>query len=211
MFSELCSQFNDELLERYALGGLPERQCAPLEEHLLVCTSCQHRLHRTDEYVNAVRGALRADAAPQSVSAEAACSVRLLRILATSRPAQVALGVVIVGLSVFLADISGREPSDVAHATLISVRSGDGIARAAAARSLVLDLDASLLPARPEYRMQMVDHSGREVWAGAVRIDGPMLRVRVDRRMGRGRYWVRLYGRPDGGDDLLREYGLEIE
>jgi len=44
-------------LETYALGNLSDEECAPLEEHLLVCSICQRRLERTDEYIRLIRTA----------------------------------------------------------------------------------------------------------------------------------------------------------
>lgn len=208
---ESCSRFDDELLERYALGRLSEPECASLEEHLLLCSACQARLDQTDKYLAAVRGASATLPRARPASARAARSARFIRKLATSRPVQLYLGVAIVLLSLFVAVVYDGGISDVSHATLVSVRSGDGIAHAKPARRLVLDLDAALLPERPGYRLQVVDHTGRELWSGDVRIDHPVFRVTLDRRFSPGRYWVRLYGKPATGDDILREYGLDID
>ncbi len=161
------------------------------------------------QYVAAIVLALNALAQP--VSVKAARSARFLRTLAISRPVQLYLGAAVVVLSLFFAIVSERGISDISHATLISVRSGDDIAHARPARRMVLDLDASLLPQRPRYRLQVVDRRGREIWSGPVRIDGPMLRVTLNRRFSPGRYWVRLYGAPATEDDMLREYGLDID
>jgi hypothetical protein len=44
-------------VERYSLSVLPEKEAAPIEEHLLVCDSCRVRLAETDLYVEAMRRA----------------------------------------------------------------------------------------------------------------------------------------------------------
>ena len=49
----------DDDLEAYSLGRLSAAASAPLEEHLLGCTSCLDRLAGWDEYVGAMRGACR--------------------------------------------------------------------------------------------------------------------------------------------------------
>jgi anti-sigma factor RsiW len=50
----------DETLERHAAGHkLPEAELAALEEHLLTCPACRDRLRHWDEYVAAMRQALR--------------------------------------------------------------------------------------------------------------------------------------------------------
>jgi len=50
---------DDELLERYAMGRLTERDAVPVEEHLLICECCRARLEETDAYVRAMREACR--------------------------------------------------------------------------------------------------------------------------------------------------------
>ena len=57
------SRIGEDTLEAYSLGGLPEAELAPLEEHLLVCAVCQRRLADTDAFVAAIRQALRQVAA----------------------------------------------------------------------------------------------------------------------------------------------------
>ena len=49
----------DDDLEAYSLGRLSAAVSAPLEEHLLGCTSCLNRLAGWDEYIGAMRGACR--------------------------------------------------------------------------------------------------------------------------------------------------------
>ena len=49
----------DDDLEAYSLGRLSAAASAPLEEHLLGCTSCLDRLAGWDEYIGAMRGACR--------------------------------------------------------------------------------------------------------------------------------------------------------
>jgi anti-sigma factor RsiW len=51
---------SDEILEGYAAGQkLPEAELAGLWEHLLTCPACQQRLRHWEEYVAAMRQALR--------------------------------------------------------------------------------------------------------------------------------------------------------
>lgn len=42
-------------LENYALGRLPESDVQRLEEHVLLCRSCQTRLQRIDEFIETIR------------------------------------------------------------------------------------------------------------------------------------------------------------
>ena len=48
----------DDLLEEYAIGRLPDIDCAPVEEHLLICHTCQNNLTETDEYIRVMRAVL---------------------------------------------------------------------------------------------------------------------------------------------------------
>jgi len=48
---------DEETLECYALGRLAEDEAASVEEHLLVCHSCQDELAAADEYISTVRAA----------------------------------------------------------------------------------------------------------------------------------------------------------
>jgi hypothetical protein len=45
----------EDLLERYAMGTLPEAEQVPLEEHLLVCAFCQDRLQIEDDFIAGLR------------------------------------------------------------------------------------------------------------------------------------------------------------
>ena len=39
---------DEEELERYSMGAMPEAAIAPFEEHLLICEPCQLRLAQRD-------------------------------------------------------------------------------------------------------------------------------------------------------------------
>jgi hypothetical protein len=48
---------SEDVLETYAMGKLSAEDCAPLEEHLLICCICQRRLAQADEYIQVVKTA----------------------------------------------------------------------------------------------------------------------------------------------------------
>jgi len=52
------SHIPEDLLERYAMGGLPRPECARLHRHLALCSSCQIHLKQIEEYVKVMRAAL---------------------------------------------------------------------------------------------------------------------------------------------------------
>jgi hypothetical protein len=52
------SHFPDGVLEQYALGTLFSLDYGPLEEHLMLCKTCQTRLMEVEEFVLVIRAAL---------------------------------------------------------------------------------------------------------------------------------------------------------
>lgn len=58
MNASFDQHFSAEVLEKYALGMLPEEDCKPLEEHLLICPACQDLLAESDEYIRVSKTAL---------------------------------------------------------------------------------------------------------------------------------------------------------
>lgn len=49
---------DEDRLELYSLGRLPDPDAAAVEEHLLVCPTCCARLSDLDAYTRAMRDAL---------------------------------------------------------------------------------------------------------------------------------------------------------
>lgn len=53
----LCAMFSDDMVEEYAMGMQSEEDCTYLEQHLLICSTCQDRLAEMDEYIKAAKAA----------------------------------------------------------------------------------------------------------------------------------------------------------
>ena len=53
---------DEDMLELYAMGRLPAGLSARMRRHLHVCAWCGQRLSRTQEFIGAIIGALRATA-----------------------------------------------------------------------------------------------------------------------------------------------------
>jgi anti-sigma factor RsiW len=69
---------DQEELESYSMGRIPEEECVRLEEHLLVCDSCRKRLAETDLFIASMRLAcarLRAGARPKKTPRHGRSSV----------------------------------------------------------------------------------------------------------------------------------------
>ena len=54
----------EDSLEAYAMGMLSSEECVLIEEHLLICPTCQRDLEAVDDYIQVARAAIAA-LAPQ--------------------------------------------------------------------------------------------------------------------------------------------------
>ena len=46
--------FDEEASERYSMGMLSDEEAEQIEEHLLICEACRHRVAESDTYVAAM-------------------------------------------------------------------------------------------------------------------------------------------------------------
>lgn len=191
---------DEEEIERYSMGAMPEEVIAPFEEHLLICESCQLRLAQSDAYVAAMRQAsarLRAEPPKHGLP-----WLRFPRLV----PALAGMAVALLAAGLWL----GRVDMGEAHPFAVDLEATRGSAleaKAPAGRWLLLRLDLANLPASSQYRLEMVDRFGGRVWQGSVAARGSKAGFKVPGKQP-GIYFVRVY-RPSG--ELLREYGLEVE
>lgn len=177
-----------EDIERYSMGDISEEEVSRIEEHLLVCETCQNRVAESDAYVSAMRTAgARLRSSPRTRKVP-----RWIPLLA-------AAALVVVGVTVSLR--LARGPAGPAVPLNLEAMRGAGVeAHAPAGRRLDLELDLAGLASAPYYRLEMVDRLGNLVWQGTT------TQAHVP-PMVAGAYFVRVYS-PAG--ELLREYGLEI-
>ena len=187
------NQHEEGRLEAYAAGTLPAGQVSDVEEHLLVCAECQQRLAETEAYLRAMRRA-----AARARATERQPVRRLLWL----RPAW-GFAVLAVALAVG-AGIEWRGRAPGAEIALEATR-GPEAQTAPAGAPLRLSLDATGLPEIGRYRVEVVDETGRAVFAGSATRHGARIALAVPGGLGAGRYFVRLYGH-----GLLREYALEV-
>jgi hypothetical protein len=55
-----ASHISEDDLERYAMGTVKdEAELTPIEEHLLVCGECLEQAEKSEEFLKAMRAALR--------------------------------------------------------------------------------------------------------------------------------------------------------
>ena len=183
-----------EEIEQYTMGGVPEEECAWIEEHLLICEACRERTTASDIYVHAMRDAARQLRSEPLVERHRGWwRLRLVPALLAA------------GLLAFVAWQSSRDverPARVFAVSLAALRGPDLPATAPSRTPLDLHLDLHALPAFDSYGVEVVDRVGNRVWQGATASSGAC-RIAA---LPAGAYFVRVSS-PSG--ELLREYALE--
>lgn len=189
---------DEEEIEHYTTGDIPEEECARVEEHLLICEECRQRVETDDLYVHAMRGAAAEWRGRPPVEQRAPRHTgwwwpRLV-------PAMLAAA--LLALVVWQAGRGLERRAPVFAVSLAAVRGSNPAAQAPAGRPLDLELDLNALPAFDAYGVQVVDGVGNRVWQGSVS-SGAACRIAP---LSAGTYFVRVSS-PSG--ELLREYALE--
>jgi hypothetical protein len=183
-------------LEIYSTGALPEESAARVERHLLICEICRRRLVEAEEYLTAVKQAVRH--LPRQERGHWRWSFpRLIPAFA----ALAVLAIAVVALPVIRRGETAPFP--------VSLRTMRGPASQTAGpsrRPLLLELDLTGLAASPSYRVELVDGSGDKIWQGGCNSGGATASVAVPPQK-RGTYFVRV-ALPSG--QALREYELEL-
>ena len=191
MMPETHRHMDTEEMERYSLGKLGLSDVERIEEHLLVCEQCRRQLEETELYVKAMRQAseelgLQPKRRPwwrrnAPAMTLAACAIAIV-VLALPRPAQ---------LPPLAVDLQATR--------------SDTVQTAPAGRPLWLRPDLTGLPPVLSYRLEVVDRDGGPTWGGIVIPADAGANIPRQRP---GTYFIRVYTR---GDELLREYTLEIK
>lgn len=199
---------NEEVLEAYSLHRLGEQELAPVEEHLLVCETCQAKLQEIDDFIKAVKGA-----GPElAATPPGGGRLRLpewLRRWPNLTPGRIALaGAMAVLCAVAMVDLPHTPRTSPAPVSLKALRGGETAAVAPARRRLALALDVPDLAGCAPCRIEIVSDSGQPVWSGEPSFSGGRLMITTPVEFGAGTYWVRLY---NGGPGPVREFGLRLK
>ena len=211
MQAEFGEHAGDEKLELYSMGRLEGAQLEAIEEHLLVCASCQDRLADTDIYVRAARAAtakLAADPRQESPG-----FLGRLRALALSyEPILITAAIAVVLIGVFwIARPSPERLNPPVAAVVLETARGESTAATVSRDSRpFLRIDVSELPPSSSYHVELVNARGEAIWHSDATPSGGKLGVTMEKTLAGGTYWVRLYS-PAPERALLREYGLRAE
>lgn len=189
-----------DLLELYCLGRLQDADCASLEEHLLICASCQDQLAELDLFVTSFRAAA-STPPPQARPEPGVWNWR--PALNWALPAVAA-----IAITAFYS-LNPLQPSirDVEQTVVLeSLRGAKLSTKAGANRPLRLMVPAEDMTGPVEGRL--VDSSGAELWRGPAVIEGSSLTLHIAGGLAPGRVWLRLF---TPGGELHREFALEVE
>jgi hypothetical protein len=196
---ESYSHVTEEQLEQYALGGQPALDIQHIEEHLLICTTCQAQLDIIADFQIGIKKALQSEPALLRPAAPAKWFGWLRRPVVSMGLALAAL-VLVIGL--FSNNRVQFEP--VATLQLTALR-GE-MPTAVAAREFDLMLADGPREGGP-FRVEVVGAAGQMMWTGLAESGASGVRVKVLQRLGPGDYFVRLYA--DSGK-VLHEYGFHV-
>jgi hypothetical protein len=186
----------DERLELYALGRLPEPWVAEVEEHLLVCATCQERVDDLEAYAFAMQQAISTEPAePSRWFNWFQQSWLKMPVLACAG----GLAAVLLGGTLYLQSTPHLAP--VASLQLTAIRG----AMPSVGPSRETDITLADAPSGAALRAEVVDATGSTVWSGA--LEPRTRRIALTRRFAPGSYFVRLF---DDGGKLLHEYGFQV-
>jgi hypothetical protein len=209
MQTGMGAHIDEEALEKYSMGNLPETDLARLEEHLLVCPGCQDRLKELDNFLTAIR-----TVGPRLRAQRGAKRHPWWQLFPTPAFPRLALAGSLALL--VLAFVVGRvwnlrSGPDLTPATVVLqlARGPDAAVEtvAPAGQPLILETDVSQLTGFPAYGVEIVTSNGERLFRSSATATEGRMRVPVSRAFRAGSYFVRLYS-PAG--ELLREFGLQV-
>lgn len=201
----------EERLEAYAMNRVGAGEAATIEEHLLICTTCQDELDAVEQYVRAMQGAAKRVRQEQPRTPETAGAwARLLNWF--NAPARLgalaSAGVAILALIAFMGPrLREQRPGPPIDVDLQAVR-GQSSQLAPTGHAIHLHLDARGVSETRPLPIEIVDEVGSRVWNGTGFWSGTTILTAVDRSFKPGTYFVRLL---KDGPDPIREYQLIVQ
>ena len=213
MKTEVGSHAPEELLERYAMRELTERESESLEDHLMFCRQCQDELESVESFLLAARQASRLIREEQ-LNAPSPLSIwsRLTRSTLFSRfeweplrnwfmlPASAAA---LAGIALFLIVPASRD-FNYQQVRLEALRGSESYTvNSQKPIEIILNV-AGLLPS--VYRVEVVGSNGETISTALAKSKGDALTVRLSSKLRPGLYWVRLHA--PGSNETLREFPL---
>lgn len=208
---DLNSHGTDNQLEEYVFGRLSRSDLPALEEHLIVCAACRDRLDFMEAIAVGMKEVL--GSSPAAVKTAFARSDWLGRFarqwLRVGRQPTFLLVIGLIALVAAISIFSGFPKAGTKFAPVASLQltaSRGEMPSLGPAREL--DLTLSGAPREGgEFRIEVVNATGRSVWSGTAGNGAAGVQVKVERQFGPGDYFVRLYS---ASGKMLREYGFRV-
>lgn len=190
----------DEFLDQYASGTLPEERLEGVEEHLLFCQACQSRLQASDEFGMLFRiAAVQPDARPQHGWRSFWNHDLSMRAASWTAAAAVA------GIVFLLAEPFGKPLTAPETVFMQSLRGPEASAQIRAGKPALLVFDIAPAASVNQYEARVVNPVGTQILASKVSLKDGRIAVLVS-RLPAGSYWVRIYRTDDR--EPIAEYGL---
>ena len=198
----------EDQVEMYCLNRLDDSAVARIEEHLLTCEPCQHRVSDMDVFLKAAKQAARELCAEEKWNPAPARTVSWLSWLNPAFwrspwiPAATFAALLAVAVPATYQIVSISTPQTVELAAL----RGEEVRSVDAGKALRLRVDITGLDAADCCLIEVVDSSGRPVQETAAQPKGNTVSVELAKGVASGQHWVRVYS---PSRKLLREMGFE--
>lgn len=201
MHPAIGSHLTEEVLEKYALRHLPEAERDLAEDHLFICEDCQRKFEAVEDDLLVAKAAARLEAREAKHKSFGLFGRPAIPVWAGAAAALV----LAIGLP-----LHQRKAPPVEEVTLRVVRGAQLSAQAHDRTMLSLRISTAEIPASDSYRIDVADSGGNIAWQGSATSNGSTLEAHIGQRLGRGKYWVRLYD-ASSPPVLLREFGLAVK
>ena len=208
---------SDAALENYSLDHLAEPELEVVEEHILICPTCQDRLTEIDDFVRAFRLAhahleeVGPDGRPtvgEGWLVEPTSVVYAPHQAWFQKPA-VWVGLAFaVGLLAMIPVLNRafQQPGTVTTISLVAQRGAASLAEVPQGR-VALQLDLRGVNEDP-LRIEVATWDGRKLWSRSVGLAEAIESISPEMRFTEGQYWIRV--RAEGDTALLREFSLKV-
>jgi hypothetical protein len=193
---------DENVLDRYAMGTLPEAAIPPVEEHLLSCSVCQSRLVETDDFLIHFRAA--------ATQVELQTAPFWQRFLNTQR--LIWGGSLVAAAALALLLVTGEPRLSKPQPAMVrmqSLRGPEEQAQIAKGSPSLLIFDLPIPATHPTYEVEVVDTAGKQILKGQGIVKDDRLAFLIQKLAPAG-YWVRIYEKQPART-LVAEYGLEAK
>jgi hypothetical protein len=196
----------EDHLERYVMKTCSEIETQQLEEHLLVCEDCRIRLYAAEEWVALMKSALPLGPKRQILPRWRIAFGQIGQTL--TRPVALAGCVAFVVILCAAPTLLRQQTEDDEVVTLSATRGGadQAISTVSSRRRLILEPDVNGLKGPLE--LEIVDSAGTPLFSQLLSGESP--RVKLNRRLKTGTYWVRINS-AESEHTNLRESGLRVQ